>query len=302
MTTGSMRGLKRWGHCVANQWLRLWHDMPTDPKWRTIAKASGQRIGDVMAVYVHLLVCASNATERGRTQSFNAEDVASALDLETDQVSAIVEAMQRRVLDGDKVAGWDKRQVSREDGAAERSKAWREAEKAKKQTQLSATERNRTQTERNQTPDKEEIREEEKKDKHPTDAPARPMAEPPLLALVGDAIPKPPTCPHLEILALWAEVLPGMPQHDPERWRGPKALHLGIRWKETAVAKRWDDKSQGLAYFRKLFGYVARSEFLVGRAPTMNGKRPFVIELEWLVILSNWDKVHEGKYHEEATA
>ena len=149
---------------MAIQWLRLWHDMPTDPKWRTIAKASGQRIGDVMSVYLHLLVCASNATERGRTQSFNCEDVASALDLDTEQVDAIVAAMQSRVLEGDVVKGWDKRQVAREDGAAERAKAWREEQKALKTAAVNATERNRTQTERNQTPDKdkEEIREEKK--------------------------------------------------------------------------------------------------------------------------------------------
>ncbi|ENU2244993.1 hypothetical protein ACWNUG_005487, partial [Escherichia coli] len=23
---------------MANAWLRLWHDMPNDPKWRTIAR------------------------------------------------------------------------------------------------------------------------------------------------------------------------------------------------------------------------------------------------------------------------
>ena len=80
---------------MANQWLRLWHDMPTDPKWRTIAKASGERIGDVMAVYLHLLVCASNATVRGRTHSFNCEDVASALDIETDQVALFKDSSQK---------------------------------------------------------------------------------------------------------------------------------------------------------------------------------------------------------------
>lgn len=118
---------------MSNQWLRLWHDMPTDPKWRTIAKASGQRIGDVMAVYMHILVSAStNAPERGRTQSFNCEDVASALDLETSEVAAIVDAMQTRVLDGDKVKGWEKRQPAREDDSAERSRAWREKQKAEK--------------------------------------------------------------------------------------------------------------------------------------------------------------------------
>jgi hypothetical protein len=136
----------------------LWHDMPTDPKWRTVAKVSGQRIGDVMAVYLHLLVCASNATERGRTQSFSCEDVASALDIDTEQVALIVDAMQGRVLDGDMVAGWEKRQAAREDGSAERAKAWREAKKAgvnADRTQANAAERN-------QTPDKDKSREEEK--------------------------------------------------------------------------------------------------------------------------------------------
>ena len=115
---------------MSNQWLRLWHDMPTDPKWRTISKVSGQRIGDVMAVYLHMLVTASSADVRGRTHSFNCEDVASALDIETEQVALIVEAMQGRVLEGDTVKGWEKRQVAREDGGAERVKAWREAKKA----------------------------------------------------------------------------------------------------------------------------------------------------------------------------
>lgn len=140
---------------MANQWLRLWHDMPTDPKWRTIAKASGQRIGDVMAVYCHMLVCASNATERGRTQSFCSEDVANALDIETEQVDRIIDAMQGRVLDDDRLMGWEKRQVAREDGAAERAKAWREAKKQAKPAETNATERNRTQAERKQTPDKD---------------------------------------------------------------------------------------------------------------------------------------------------
>ena len=128
---------------MANQWLRLWHDMPTDPKWRTISKASGQRIGDVMAVYVHLLVCASNATERGRTQSFNSEDVASALDLDTEQVEQIIAAMQGRVLEGDLLKGWENRQVAREDGSAERSKAWRKAQKESSERTPNATERKR---------------------------------------------------------------------------------------------------------------------------------------------------------------
>lgn len=129
---------------MANSWLRLWHDMPNDPKWRTIARVSKQSIPAVLSVYVHLLVIASNATERGRTQNVCSEDLASALDLEPEQVDAIMAAMQGRVLDGDMVSGWAKRQVEREDGSAERAKRWREAQKEAKQTQANANERKRT--------------------------------------------------------------------------------------------------------------------------------------------------------------
>lgn len=138
---------------MANHWLRLWHDMPTDPKWRTIARVSKRPVSEVIAVYVHLLVSASNADERGRTHSFNCEDVASALDLETEQVAEIIAAMQGRVIEGDKVSGWEKRQPLREDGAAERAKAWREAK----------SERMRTQANENKRPDKDKDTEKEKK-------------------------------------------------------------------------------------------------------------------------------------------
>lgn len=107
----------------------------------------------------------------------------------------------------------------------------------------------------------------------------------------------PPDCPHQAVLALWAEVLPAMPQHLPTQWRGSRADHLRARWRETAVEKGWTTEAQGLEYLRKLFAYVARSEFLTGRAKTRDGKRPFCIELEWLVSPTNWAKVIEGKYH-----
>lgn len=138
---------------MATPWCRLWADMPNDPKWRTIARASKQRIGDVISVYVHMMICASNATERGRTQGWNDEDIGAALDLETEQVCAIREAMQGRVLDGDYLAGWDRRQSVREDEtAAARAKAWRAEQKAKakaaaeelKRTQANAGERKQT--------------------------------------------------------------------------------------------------------------------------------------------------------------
>lgn len=101
---------------MANAWLRLWHDMPNDPKWRTIARVSKQPIATVQAVFIHLLVSASESVERGEYR-INAEDVASSLDESDESIEAVISAMQGRVLDGKKIIGWEKRQPLREDGA-----------------------------------------------------------------------------------------------------------------------------------------------------------------------------------------
>jgi hypothetical protein len=147
---------------MANQWLRLWHDMPNDPKFKTISKLAKQHITAVIAVYVHLLVSASsNADERGRTQ-VNSEDLASATDLDIEQVESIIASMQGRLLDGDVVSGWEKRQPKREDGSSERSRAWRESQK-----NLDGSELNRTQAnagERKKTQDKEEDKDKKKRE------------------------------------------------------------------------------------------------------------------------------------------
>lgn len=148
---------------------------------------------------------------------------------------------------------------------------------------------------------------------HPSDAPGNTPTsvevggarrrDDPQLALVEGGRQEhwsPPDCPHLVVLGLWAEVLPSLPQHDPGQWKGARADHLRARWRETAEAKRWADQAAGLAYFRKLFAYVGQSQFLTGRASPAPGKRPFFVELEWLVKPLNWAKLIEGKYHSEA--
>ena len=109
------------------QWVRLWLDMPNDPKWRVVARRSGQRIGDVVAVYAHMLCQARVADTPGRIEAWDDEDVAAALDLNAEDVQAIREAMQGKVLDGDRLTGWEKRQPRREDdGANDRKRKQRD--------------------------------------------------------------------------------------------------------------------------------------------------------------------------------
>ena len=148
------------------------------------------------------------------------------------------------------------------------------------------------------------LRSEEIEESKLTLAPPRPKSDDsPALSLVESKAPekpRPPDCPHLELLALWAEVLPAMPQHEPGMWGGTRADHLRARWREAATSKKWPSQVEGMAYFRKLFVYVGQSKFLTGRVESSRDKRPFYVELAWLVNPQNWAKVHEGKYHTEA--
>jgi hypothetical protein len=109
---------------MTNSWLRLWHDLPDDPKWRTIAHIANEPIATVQAVYLRLLVSASQAEPRGEAH-INPVVTASALDIEADSIIRILEAMQGLVMDGDHLTGWERRQPSREDSSSERTKNWR---------------------------------------------------------------------------------------------------------------------------------------------------------------------------------
>lgn len=106
-------------------WVRLWVELPTDPKFRTIARISKQPLSAVVAIFVVLLADAANAAVRGEP-GISAEDVASALDLDPEQVTTVLEVMQGRLLDGSRLSGWDQRQPKREDDSTERVRAHRE--------------------------------------------------------------------------------------------------------------------------------------------------------------------------------
>lgn len=103
---------------MSNLWVRLWLDMPTDPKFRVIAKKSGRPLPEVIAVFVFMLTVAgkrtdaerthANASERGELCGWSDDDAAAALDLEASDIVAIRDAMQGKVLDGLRLVGWEK--------------------------------------------------------------------------------------------------------------------------------------------------------------------------------------------------
>lgn len=286
-------------------WFRWHHGSVTDPKFGLVAKKAGARLGDVLAVWAFVLESASANDERGVCGAVDFESLDFLLGMEDGTAMRILDAMTGRGLlgAGGVVTAWEKRQPKREregDNSTERVRAFRERQRHE-------TPRNANETP--ETPRGEESRE-EVLNAATANAVAcpRPMDEdhgqPAGLQLVAPNDPaySPPDCPHREVLELWAEVLPSMPRHSPELWRGTRADHLRARWRETAEAKRWPDKRAGLEYLRKLFAYCAQSPFLMGQTKPMTGRRPFALELEWLVAPTNWAKVIEGKYHHEEAA
>lgn len=104
-----------------------------------------------------------------------------------------------------------------------------------------------------------------------------------------------PDCPQRELLALYAEILPTLPQ--PRAWEGQRANNLKARWRWALTAKtpkgnRYaTDKDSALDFFRRFFECVADSDFLCGRNRKWLG-----CNLAWLVKAENFAKVIEGQY------
>lgn len=113
-------------------WCRLWDDMPTDPKWRVVSRRCGRPVHQIISVFCVMMTNASTSQTRGTLSSWDDEVVAVSLDMEESEVAAIREAMQGKVLSGNELMGWEKRQPKREDPSSERVKAFREREAATK--------------------------------------------------------------------------------------------------------------------------------------------------------------------------
>lgn len=109
---------------MSESWVRLWSNMTTDPKWQTIARKSGQPRHLVISLFIHMMLVANEADERGDISAMSTEDAASTMDCDEEQISAILQAMQGRVIDANgRLSGWDRRQPIREDSGNEKTGA-----------------------------------------------------------------------------------------------------------------------------------------------------------------------------------
>lgn len=305
---------------MANQWLRLWHEMPNDPKWRTIARHSKQPISLVQATYIHLLVDASRNVTRGHAD-VTAEDLASALDCDEEQIQAILDAMQGRVLDGMEVSGWEKRQPKREDGAdgettaksaAERKRAQREREKQRDSDDAS---RNVTAASRKVTTDKDKDKDTEKNtepygsvDKvdcggDQPDGQDTPNSQSSLVDEPGGkapakrSLPKLPPCPKQAIVDLYHEVLPELPRVRVMDKAREKALTEIWQWSlntpKSDGTPRATNAEEALAWLREYFVRARDNDFIMGRGYRSPDHANWRCSIEYLVSPKGLKKVIE---------
>lgn len=109
-------------------WLRWYTGTVNDPKWRIVAQRANVRVGDCVAVWAWLLEIAKDSA--GDVSRADSEEGAVVLGYKAVAVRAILDAMtERGLISGGQIANWNKRQPKREDGSAERAKAWRDANK-----------------------------------------------------------------------------------------------------------------------------------------------------------------------------
>ena len=119
----------------------------------------------------------------------------------------------------------------------------------------------------------------------------------------------PPSCPYQEIVRLYHEILPELPQcrvlnetrkrFIRTRWREvlTKPDLMAIMVPEHEELLMYSDRQKGLLWFERLFRYVSESEFLLGQVPPNGRNQSFMADLEWLMRPTNFAKVLEGKYH-----
>ena len=254
-------------------WFRWHHGSVTDPKFQLVAKKSGSTLPDVLAVWTYLLEKASAAEFRGCFGETDCESVDCLFGFDDGKTESIMLQMVERKLIADEfIVAWEKRQVKREresDNSSDRVKAFRE-----KQRHVTPSNANDAQ----ETPREEESREEKKEQ-----------------TLVASKLAQ---CPHQEILSIFSEELPDLPQ--PRVWDGKRADAMLARWRwvlaDLKKKAKPHDKDAGLEFFRRMFAYISKSDFLMGR------KTDWTCSLPWIVEAENFAKIIEGNFEPKEAA
>lgn len=118
-------------------WFRWWHGSLNDPKFKWVARKSGQNFTTVITLWVAILEYASAVTQcdadvtRGSVTGFDCDAHDVLFDVDDGACLAILDSMAAKglIVDG-RIANWDKRQPKREDSSAGRTRDYRDRKRA----------------------------------------------------------------------------------------------------------------------------------------------------------------------------
>jgi len=118
-----------------------------------------------------------------------------------------------------------------------------------------------------------------------------------LLTEIRDSLKKPETekvnckrtivkVPYRDIVGLYHDILPDLPQ--------VKALTPARR---GYIKTLWLEDLPEFNNWTNFFNYVNKSDFLMGKAPPVQGRKTFIANLEWITKPANFLKILEGNFH-----
>lgn len=115
-------------------WFRHKHGLSTDSKLGFVASRCGVHRAFVVLLWSYMLERASACSDRGKLAAFDRDEASFALDMDREQIDAIVAEMEKRglVVRGE-VANWNRHQFQ-SDNSYERVKRHRERSKALPET------------------------------------------------------------------------------------------------------------------------------------------------------------------------
>lgn len=125
-------------------------------------------------------------------------------------------------------------------------------------------------------------------------------------SFVGEPSPtdtKQPRCPHDELIAMYHEQLPELPEMRVRN--DDRDSLLRTRWRESGqrlvAAGKPPTKQNCLAWWRKYFARVRASPLLMGQIEQKGRDSPWMADFEWLIRPKNFAKVIEGRYLDRST-
>ena len=129
-------------------------------------------------------------------------------------------------------------------------------------------------------------------EKHPAPLVDEPEPTEPCIVTKTAVVPiKRRTPPYADILDLWREILPELPQ--------PQGVEHWTDARKTQIRSRWNDELPELEDWRRMMIYIRKSDFLMGRTQT-EGRKPFRCHLFWIIKPEKLLLLSEGFYHERS--